>query len=174
MCKLLVYFVTTIIFAGCAGQQGTGEPGGAKSDKEAVDTEKEQSADKSNDAPPAQPGAEPARMVQGPDGEMIPGMFKKGDGFVKSDEGASLPEGKIGLMKAARSALKSGRIDEAVAIADTLVILHADDAEILELRATVLDQKGDGEQAKIDFARCCELGRQSCCRDRDSDKDASD
>ncbi len=78
-----------------------------------------------------------------------------------------LPTGRDDLLAEARKALKAGNADEALAFVDALLVMHPDDAELLEFRGTTQMRLGMLEDAKVDLDRCCSLGRQSCCKWKD-------
>ncbi|MFO8073332.1 MAG: tetratricopeptide repeat protein [Polyangia bacterium] len=104
-----------------------------------------------------------APTAEGPRGELLSGEL--GSGSPESWSEGEIPENadRQQLLAAGRRALEEGRVDEAVSIADVLVVLDSEDAESLELRARCLKRAGDSEAAREDLERCCDLGRESCC-----------
>lgn len=76
---------------------------------------------------------------------------------------AMTPEGRKELRAVLDKAIADDRLDEAVATADVLSVLFPDDSEVLELRGRILSLQGDADGSARDLARCCELGRLTCC-----------
>jgi hypothetical protein len=92
----------------------------------------------------------------------IPGVG--GSPAAGRDAGPALsPEERKELRAALDKAIAEDRLDEAVATADVLTVLFPDDPEILELRGRALERQGDTVGSAGDLARCCELGRATCC-----------
>lgn len=101
-------------------------------------------------------------MTAGPDDEMIPGLAlpPPDDGAAQAPTSAS----RDSLLEQLVAALDEGRAGDAAAIADVLIVLDPEDAEVLEHRARALELQGDAAGAADDRARCCGLGRATCCR----------
>jgi len=106
-------------------------------------------------------------LREGPSGEMLSGlvapppvgeMGKAPDGIL--EPGAT---GRNDLLDAARKALLQNRAQDAVAIADVLVLTNPGDMEVLELRGRALIEQGNEEDGRGDLKRCCATGRKSCC-----------
>jgi Flp pilus assembly protein TadD len=171
--RILLFCLLTAFVSGCAGQRSPADTPEAKPEEKTKDLQTTQPASKAEKKYFQEPKTTPSGMAQGPDGEMIPNILKISKGVRTEGAKSSLPKGRSGLMRAAGEAMEKGRFDEAAAISDTLVIIYPDDPEILELRASLLSRTGDEEQANLDLARCCKLGRPSCCRNADKDRDAS-
>lgn len=69
-----------------------------------------------------------------------------------------------GLLQAGRLALEERRLDEALSIAEVLLLVHgAEDPEARELRGRCLEAIGEGAAAREELAACCATGRRSCC-----------
>ncbi len=102
-----------------------------------------------------------------PPGEMLLGLAAlppEGDAGIAPDgilePGAT---GRNDLLVAARKALSQNRAQDAVAIADVLVLLNPGDMEVLELRGRALIAQGNKEDGLRDLDRCCAAGAKSCC-----------
>jgi hypothetical protein len=78
-------------------------------------------------------------------------------------KGEDLPEDPAALRDKAREELEKGNIDDALSMIDVLLVLNPEDAELVEIRSDILLKKGLTEDAAVDRARCCKLGRPSCC-----------
>ncbi|MBW2277979.1 MAG: hypothetical protein JRF63_10825 [Deltaproteobacteria bacterium] len=98
----------------------------------------------------------------GPGGEMITGLALPAP--IEGAKSAASDASREALLEDLGQALSEGRVLDAAAIADVLLVLDAKDAEALELRARALELHSDHEGAGADRKRCCELGRTSCCR----------
>ncbi len=102
---------------------------------------------------------------EGPGGEIVPGLNIPRDSLdEKGADEPSLPTDRDGLFEAARKALKAGKVDEALSFLTVLLVMNPDDPELLEFHGDILLGQDQPEDAMVDFGRCCELGRQSCCR----------
>jgi hypothetical protein len=77
--------------------------------------------------------------------------------------GEELPEDPAAVRKEAEHALENGNVDDALSMIDVLLVLNPEDAELVEIRSDILLEKGLPEDAEVDRARCCKLGRSSCC-----------
>jgi hypothetical protein len=118
---------------------------------------------------PVDPGGEAARAVplaSAPPldlgGLALPGGGRPSSSAVDAGP-AVTPEGRKELRAALDQAIADDRLDEAIATADVLSVLYPGDPEILELRGRVLSLQGDADGSARDLARCCELGRATCC-----------
>ena len=117
-------------------------------------------------------GAKPAttRVIndEAPGGEMILGLAIPdiAGGKARDAGPRDVPGGRDELRATFDKALAENRLEEAIATADVLALMFPDDAEILELRARALQRQGDAEGGARDLARCCALGRPSCCGDK--------
>ncbi|MCP4675894.1 MAG: hypothetical protein GY854_10390 [Deltaproteobacteria bacterium] len=108
---------------------------------------------------PASKGA-----FEGPGGEIVPGLKIPKAGIEgKGTDEPSLPTDRDGLFAAARKALDAGKADEALSYLTVLLVMNPDDPELLEFHGDILLGQDQPEDAMVDFGRCCELGRQSCC-----------
>jgi hypothetical protein len=141
----ILIFATGQIILGCGGTNNTSGGGDSAGKQASIDDD----------------------IEVGPvekDGEIL-GVLALPKPLVKDgDEADPLPEGRDGLLGKAREELQQGHTDEALAIIDVLLVLHADDAEILQLRGVTLLKQGHMEDAMVDLKRCCEKGREDCCR----------
>jgi hypothetical protein len=78
--------------------------------------------------------------------------------------GSELDTDRPGLLEAGWLALEERRLDEALSIAEVLLLVHgAHDPEARELRGRCLEALDDGDPAREDLAACCAAGRHSCC-----------
>jgi len=101
-----------------------------------------------------------------PGGDLVPSVLSLDRGAGSAPAPAqSIPNpDRDGLVASAGRALEEGRADEAAAYLDVVLLVDPGDAEALELRARSLEAAGDEEGALSDLDRCCELGRDECCR----------
>ena len=106
-------------------------------------------------------------LHEGPSGELLSGLAAPPpvgeadnvpDGIL--EPGAT---GRNDLLVAARKALSQNRAQDAVAIADVLVLTNPGDMEVLELRGRALIAQGNEEDGRGDLAKCCAAGAKSCC-----------
>ncbi len=106
-------------------------------------------------------------LREGPSGELLSGLVapplvgeigNAPDGIL--EEGAT---GRNDLLDATKKALSQNRAQDAVAIADVLVLTNPGDMEVLELRGRALIAQGNEEDGRGDLKKCCEAGRKSCC-----------
>ena len=79
-------------------------------------------------------------------------------------DGEGMPTEPEALKERARYALRTGNIDEAMAIIDVLLVMQPNDLEMIELRGDTLLNQGHAEDGNADLKRCCDAGRKSCCR----------
>lgn len=79
-------------------------------------------------------------------------------------DGSVMPTEPEALKERARFALRTGNIDEAMAIIDVLLVMKPNDLEMIELRGDTLLKQGHIEDGNADLKRCCDSGRKSCCR----------
>lgn len=107
-------------------------------------------------APPAPAAAMPGPSP-GQDAEILPLIVPMAshEPFVPTDPASLLLE--------ADKARNHGRIEEALSILDTLLILEPESADLLERRAALLKAAGKNDDAAEDLQRCCALERLSCC-----------
>lgn len=95
--------------------------------------------------------------------ELIVGLPKTGPAEEPPD-GVPLATDRQGLLKAGWLALEEGRLDEALSIAEVLLLVYdAKDPESRELRGRCLEALGDKDAAREELHACCEAGRHSCC-----------
>ncbi|MCP4601545.1 MAG: hypothetical protein GY847_13705 [Proteobacteria bacterium] len=106
------------------------------------------------------------KIIEGSNEEILPSFLKQRPGLIiKTDAGTPpMPTGRDDLLKRARQVLKAGDLDEALAFVDVLILMNPGDPELLEFRGTALLRQGHTEDAMVDLKRCCDLGRQTCCR----------
>ena len=71
---------------------------------------------------------------------------------------------RAALLSSARSAMSKKEYSLAISYADVLVQKQPNDAEAVAIRAQALQASGATEEAKADFALCCELGQTACCQ----------
>jgi hypothetical protein len=134
---------------GCAGKGN--DVGKSKSSRT--------SSDKIGKAEPVAQEPAPSEYFRGDD-EIVPTpeMPK-----VEIKSGEDIPTDSDALRSKAKAELESGNTDDALSMIDVLLIVNPDDAELFEIRSDILQKKGLEEDAKVDRARCCKLGRASCC-----------
>jgi hypothetical protein len=115
-------------------------------------------------APAPAPEAEgPASLPPGHGDELLAGLPATGP-TAAHPAGEGLATDRPGLLKAGRLALEERRLDEALSIAEVLLLVHgAGDPEARELRGRCLEASGDGDAAREELAACCAAGRRSCC-----------
>jgi hypothetical protein len=101
-------------------------------------------------------------ITAGPDGEIIPGIEPPMAAVAKGDIPADAT--RDDLVEAGRRAIEKGRHDDALAIADVMIVLDQSDAEAFALRARAWELKGAADEAAADRKRCCDLGGAGCCR----------
>jgi len=114
-----------------------------------------------------EPVKAPVLSDEAPGGEMILGLAVPGLAGQKRANDSSAkeeaPPGREELRATFDEALAENRIDDAIATADVLSLMYPGDAEILEMRGRALLRRGDAEAGANDLARCCEIGRSTCC-----------
>ena len=147
---VIICLAVSILAPGC---QGKDRSVGGDTSGRALRGSSVESDTASNDVEPSPDG----------NGEMLPKILP--DKIVSGDagDGDTLKTDRKNLVAAAWKAFGKGELDEAAAIVDTLLLLHPDDPEALEIRARALTARGQNEQGLSDLKRCCELGRSSCC-----------
>ncbi len=106
-------------------------------------------------------------LHEGPSEELLSGLaaLPPAGGVGNAPDGILEPgaTGRNDLLDAARKALSQNRAQDAVAIADVLVLTNPGDMEVLELRGRALIAQGNEEDGRRDLERCCAAGAKSCC-----------
>ncbi len=95
--------------------------------------------------------------------ELLPGLpgIAPAAGAPATD---ALPTDRDGLLRAGREALAQGRLDEALSIAEVLLLVQGTgDLEARELRGRCLAASGDDAAAREEFSACCAAGHTPCC-----------
>ncbi len=77
--------------------------------------------------------------------------------------GEDIPDDPAALRDKAKAELEAGNVDDALSMIDVLLVLNPEDAELIETRSEILMKQGLKEDAAVDRARCCRLGRTTCC-----------
>jgi len=164
--------VALIVACGGNGRDGKGQSNVTPSAVQVVRASEKTVRDEPAPAEPVQQEAPQAvelventvgQPVEGPGGEMIPGLAIPSSELKKVDSDTT-PTDRGGLFKMAKKARDDGLIAEALAYIDVLLLMEPDDVEFLEFRGVLQLRQGLVEDAKVDLGRCCKLGRGTCCR----------